>query len=127
MIPASLTRPARPVMAREGHGVTRGRMWRPANIPFAVWAELRTLMVWGGVMGVIGVVLALGYVLVRLKVVEAGYRLSATRQLVERLEVEGRELAVRAAAADAPERLAEMASARLAMHRPVRGEEASLP
>jgi cell division protein FtsL len=127
MIPASLTRPARPVMTREGHGLARNRMWRPANIPFAVRAELRSLVVWGGLLGVIGVLFALGYVWVRLKVVEAGYRLSATRQLVERLEVEGRELAVRAAAADAHERLEELAQVRLGMHRPVRGEEASLP
>ena len=37
-------------------------------------------------------------------VVEAGYRLSVTRQLVEALEREGRELAVRAAAADSAAR-----------------------
>lgn len=127
MIPASLTRTAQPAMAREGRGLGGNGMWRPANVPLAARAELRTLLLWGGLLGVTGVVFALGYVWVRLKVVEAGYRLSATRQLVERLETEGRELAVRAAAADTPERLGELARTRLAMRRPVRGEEAMLP
>ena len=60
-------------------------------------------------------------------VVEAGYRLSVTRQLVEALEREGRELAVRAAAADSAARLEELASKRLGMRPPERGEEEVLP
>jgi len=82
---------------------------------------------WCALLGGLSVVLLLGSVWVRLQVIEAGYRLSATRQLVERLEMEGRELAVRAAAADAPERLAKLASRRLGMSAPVRGQEVSLP
>jgi hypothetical protein len=99
----------------------------PANIPLAVRTRLRALLVRGGLLGVLGLAILLGHVWVRLKVVEAGYRLSATRQLVERLEREGRELRVRAAAADAPEHLASLARARLGMHRPQRGEEMALP
>jgi cell division protein FtsL len=60
-------------------------------------------------------------------VVEAGYRLSVTRQLVVALEREGRELEVRAAAADSVARLEEMAERRLSMRRPGRGEEEFLP
>ena len=111
----------------EGRLTSRSQQWRPANVPFAARAELRALLLWGALLGGLGVVLLLGHVWVRLKVVEAGYRLSATRQLVERLEQEGRELAVRAAAADSPEQLGELASRRLGMRPPMRGEEVNLP
>jgi cell division protein FtsL len=85
------------------------------------------MIVWVSLLSTVGVLVLLGYVWVRLKVVEAGYRLSATRQLVERLELEGRELMARVAAADAPARLEELAHSRLGMRRPRIGEEARLP
>jgi cell division protein FtsL len=111
-----------------GHEVTRSpKGWRPVNVPHAASADVRALMTWGGLLGVLGVLLLLGHVWVRIKVVEAGYRLSVTRQLAERLEQEGRELAVRAAAADADGRLEEMAARRLGMRRPERAEEEPLP
>jgi hypothetical protein len=101
--------------------------WHPANVPFAVSAELRAFLIWLAFFGAVGVLLALGHVWIRNQVVEAGYRLSATRQLVARLELEGRELSVLAAAADAPGRLEELARMRLGM-RPVQpGEEVILP
>jgi hypothetical protein len=53
--------------------------------------------------------------------------LAATRQLVEVLEEEGRELEVRAAAADAEGRLQAFASARLGMREPTRQEQEPLP
>jgi hypothetical protein len=84
-------------------------------------------VVWCALLGGLGVVILLGSVWVRLQVIEAGYRLSATRQLVERLETEGRELAVRAAAADAPDQLAALAQQRLGMHPPSPGQEVFLP
>jgi hypothetical protein len=85
------------------------------------------MVAWGALLGGLGVVILLGSVWVRLKVIEAGYRLSATRQLVERLETEGRELAVRAAAADAPDQLAALAQKRLGMHPPGPDQEVFLP
>ena len=100
---------------------------RPANVRSSVSAEARRLITWGVVLGLVGVCLLLGYVWVRLMVVEAGYRLSVTRQLVEALEREGRELAVRAAAADSVARLEERAKQRLGMRPPERGEEELLP
>ncbi|MEO8601805.1 MAG: hypothetical protein ABI629_04445 [bacterium] len=100
---------------------------RPANVRASVNAEVRRLISWGIVLGACTVCLLLGYVWVRLMVVEAGYRLSVTRQLVEALEREGRELAVRAAAADSAAHLETLASTRLGMRRPVRGEEEILP
>ena len=96
---------------------------RPANVRASVSADLRRLMIWGALLGMIGIGLLLGYVWVRLMVVEAGYRLSVTRQLVEALEREGRELAVRAAAADSAAHLEELGATRLGMRPPGRGEE----
>lgn len=127
MVPASFTRPAIGSVGRGGAAVAEHAGWRPANVPITVSAELRALMAWAALVGVLGVCLMLGYVWVRLKVVEAGYRLSATRQLVERLEEEGRELAVRAAAADAAGHIQALAAARLGMRPPARAEEAILP
>jgi len=100
---------------------------RPANVRASVNAEVQRLIAWGAVLGACTVCLLLGYVRVRLMVVEAGYRLSVTRQLVEALEREGRELAVRAAAADSAAHLETLASTRLGMRRPLRGEEEILP
>lgn len=127
MLPASTARSAFGSLPREGQVLARDARWRPANVPFAVSAELQALLGWGVLLGVLGVILLLGYVWVRLQVVEAGYRLSATRQLVERLEQEGRELAVRAAASDASGRLQELAAQRLGMHAPERYEAGALP
>ncbi len=104
-----------------------GSGWRPANMRSGARAETRALIVWSSAIGLVTVLSLLGYVWVRIQVVEAGYRLSVTRQLVERLEREGRELEVRAAAADAPGHLQELASARLGMRRPFRYEEGPLP
>jgi cell division protein FtsL len=124
MVPPSLVRSTalpRPVVA--GDVVVR----RPANVHSSVSAASRRLIACGVLFGALGVCLLLGYVWVRLMVVEAGYRLSVSRQLVEALEREGRELAVRAAAADSAARVEELASQRLGMRRPGRGEEELLP
>lgn len=125
MVPASLTRSVPP--ARDGLPFSRNGGGRQPNIYWAALAELRAGVVWCALLGGLGVVILLGSVWVRLQVIEAGYRLSATRQLVERLETEGRELAVRAAAADAPDQLAALAQQRLGMHPPSPGQEVFLP
>ena len=100
---------------------------RPANVRASVSAEAGRLIVWCVALGACTVCLLLGYVRVRLMVVEAGYRLSVTRQLVEALEREERELAVQAAAADSAARLETLAIKRLGMRPPERGEEELLP
>ncbi|MBX3026513.1 cell division protein FtsL [bacterium] len=100
---------------------------RPANVRASVSAEARRLIVWCVALGACAVCLLLGYVRVRLMVVEAGYRLSVTRQLVVALEREGRDLEVRAAAADSVARLEALATTRLHMRRPERAEEGILP
>lgn len=116
------------VTAQRGSGgFAAPSAWRPPNQRLGVRARARRMFVWSAVLGALMMVSLLGYVWVRIAVVEAGYRLSDTRQLVERLEREGRELEVRAAAADAPWRLQELASSRLGMRRPHRDEEGRLP
>jgi len=124
MLPASIAQTAPRARASR---LPAPPYWRPENVPVAVRAETRALMVWCGAVGVLAVILLLGYVLVRIRVDQAGYRLSVTRQLVERLEREGRDLAVRAAAADAPGKLEALAAERLGMRRPARDEEGRLP
>ena len=123
MVPPPLGRSATLPGPVAGDVVARRR----ANVRSSVSAAARRLIVWGVVLGTAGVCLLLGYVWVRLMVVEAGYRLSVSRQLVEALEREGRELAVRAAAADSAARVEELATQRLGMRRPERGEEEFLP
>lgn len=103
------------------------RRWHPANVPLTVSVELRALLAWLTFLGGLAVLLALGHVWIRNQVVEAGYRLSATRQLVARLELERRELLVLAAAADAPGRLEELGRTRLGMRPAGPGEEVILP
>src|SRR5262250_2180456 len=123
MVPRSAQ--ARAVLAEPAGGNPIVR--RPANVRASASTAVRHLFARGVVLGALGVILLLGYVWVRLMVVEAGYRLSVTRQLVEALEREGRELAVRAAAADSTARLEELATTRLGMRPPERGEENVLP
>jgi hypothetical protein len=122
MMPTAAARPAGVLVSPLSQSPNR-----PANVRASVSAEARRLILWCVALGACTVCLLLGYVRVRLMVVEAGYRLSVTRQLVVALEREGRELEVRAAAADSVARLEELAAQRLHMRRPGRGEEELLP
>ena len=106
----------------------RSLAWlRPANIASVNRAELLALISWLAVLVTVGVVIGLGHVWLRLKVVDLGYRLSATRQLIEKLEQEGHELTIEAATLDAPGHLQDAARGRLAMMPPEKRREAVLP
>jgi cell division protein FtsL len=126
MLPLSLGRLSTPLPdGKEGRG---SAAWlRPANIASVRSADLRALIAWLGLFVALGVVIALGHVWVRLKVVDLGYRLVTTRQLIEKLQQEQRALTVQAARLDAPGRLEEVARVRLRMIRPEKGQEAVLP
>ncbi len=126
MLPLSLERP---LPVRSGYSQShRSLRWlRPANIAAASSAQLRALIAWLAVFVTVGVAVGVGHVWLRLKVVDLGYRLSATRQVIEKLEQEGHELTLEAATLDAPSRLEEVARARLGMIRPEKGQEAVLP
>jgi cell division protein FtsL len=125
MLPLSLGRTS---SVSAGHREVRGSLpWvRPANINAATTSQLRALIAWLAVFVALAVVIGLGHVWLRLKVVELGYRLSATHQLIEKLELEGHELTLEAARLDAPGRLEEVARLRLGMTRPEKGQEVVL-
>lgn len=126
MLPLSLERTS-PVHA--GHPQSHGslRWLRPANIAASSSAQLRALIAWLTVGVTLGVAVGVGHVWLRLKVVDLGYRLSATRQVIEKLEREGHELTLEAATLDAPSRLEEVARVRLGMMHPEKGQEVVLP
>jgi len=124
MMPLSLGR--MPSSTRHGNLSGSLASGRPRNMTTAKQAELFALVTWLAVFVVLAVGIALGYVWLRLKVVDLGYRLSATRQVVQKLENEQRDLAGRLAALDAPKRIEE-AARRYGMVRPEKGQEAVLP
>ncbi len=126
MLPLSLGRlSAPPVPHNESPDSVR---WlRPANIAAGRSREVRALIAWLAVFVSLAVVIALGHVWLRLKVVDFGYRLLTTRQLIEKLQQEEHELTIEVATLEAPSRLEEGARTRLGMMRPEKGQEAMLP
>jgi cell division protein FtsL len=126
MVPLSLGRgsPGR----SEGQNLQRSLTWlRPANIGAATSAELHALFTWLAIFVTLGVAIALAHVWLRLEVTDLGYALSATHQVIQKLESEGHELTAEVARLDAPDRLEEAARKRLGMAHAQRGQEAVLP
>lgn len=126
MLPLSLGRLAVPPAARE-ESRESAAWFRPANIAAGRGGEVRALITWLAVFVALGVLIALGHVWLRLKVVDFGYRLLTTRQLIEKLQQEEHELTIEVATLDAPGRLEDLARTRLGMMRPEKGQEAILP
>jgi cell division protein FtsL len=126
MLPLSLGRLSTPTTNRKTSHDSIARL-RPANITSIRSAELRALIAGLGLFVGLGVVIALGYVRLRLEVVNLGYRVVTTRQLIEKLQQEQHALAVEAARLDSPSRLDEVARVRLGMVRPEKGQEVVLP
>ncbi|MFI5394654.1 MAG: hypothetical protein ACHQ9S_03890 [Candidatus Binatia bacterium] len=126
MLPLSLGRIA--TLGTERKDVGESVVWfKPANIASAKSSDLRALIAWLGCFVVLSVLIALGHVWLRLKVVDLGYQVVTTRQLIEKLAREEHELTIDIATLDAPGRLEEVAHARLGMTRPEKGQEAVLP
>ena len=126
MLPVSLGHI--PSVSAAGHDTDEAAAWfRPANIASAKHTERRGLIGWLALFVFLGVVIALWHVWLRLNVVDLGYQLLTTRQLIEKLAQEEHELTIEVATLDAPARLEEVAWARLGMGRPERGQEAALP
>ena len=126
MLPLSLGRTApRGSESRDPH---RSFAWlRPANIAAANSAELRARIAWSALFVTLGVTIALAHVWLRLKVMDLGYALSTTHQVIQKLESEGHELTAEAARLNAPDQLEEAAGVRLGMGHAHRGQEAVLP
>ena len=85
------------------------------------WLVRRTLA-----LGLVLVGLAMAMVWVRLQVTEIGYQLSAARQMQERLEQQRRELEVELAMLRDRAHLAELATKRLGMRDPDKGQVVEL-
>jgi cell division protein FtsL len=126
MLPVSLTRAS--TVSPQRMDARRAFAWmRPANTTSRTVAERRALVVWLAFFGFAGVLIALGHVWLRLQVLNVGYQLSATREVIERLQQEEHELTLELATLEAPARLEEEARVRLGMIRPEKGQEALLP
>lgn len=128
MLPLSSAGP-QPLASRAGAPsslVVRGG-FRPVNVRARNAGQARALLVWGAMAGAAGIVIALGHVWLRLQVVEAGYRLSSTGQVIARLERERQELLLTAARLEAPARIEQLARERLGMVSPARDQEFVLP
>ena len=80
-----------------------------------------------GVAVLAGFLSILAQVWTRLQVVEMGYALSATRQVVRELEEEHQKLEMEWTALTSPARLTEMAYRRLGLERPPPGQVLVLP
>src|ERR1043166_6527396 len=94
----------------------------PANVASNSEIERRALVSWLAIFIALLVGVALVHVWLRLKVSDLGYHLSATRQVIEKLEQEGHELTVEVVRLDAPEHLEEIARVRLGMQRSEKGQ-----
>lgn len=103
------------------------RWGRPTNVAATARADLRARVTWLCICVGLGVLIALGHVWLRLQVVTTGYRLSVTRQIIERLDQEERELTLDVARLSTAARIEEVARQRLGMARPDKGQEAVLP
>jgi cell division protein FtsL len=126
MLPLSMGQA--PSLGSERGELQSSLAWQhPTNVASATRGELRALVTWLALFVVTGVLIGLAHVWLRLKVVDLGYRLGATRQVVERLKQESEELTLDRAALTASGRLEEMARTHLGMIRPEKGQEAVLP
>jgi cell division protein FtsL len=85
------------------------------------WLVRRTLT-----LGLVLVALAMAMVWVRLQVTEIGYQLSAARQMQDRLEQQRRELEIELATLRDRTHLADVASKRLGMRDPDKGQVVEL-
>ena len=126
MLPLSSGRPS-PLTAQRETTHEPFAWLRPANIAAASSAELRALIIWLAIAVSLGVLVALGHVWLRLQVIDVGYHLSATRQVIQKLQQEKHELAVNVATLDAPGRLEDAARTRLGMTHCDKAAEAVLP
>jgi cell division protein FtsL len=125
MLPLSLGR-THPVPARQ-HWAHPLAWLRPVNVAAIRHTELRALFAWLSAFVACAVFIALGHVWLRIQVVDVAYRLSTTREAIDKLREEQRELTAQVASLNANDRLAEIARSRLGMMRPDKGCEAMLP
>ena len=126
MVPVALARTTS--FNAESQGLSLSVPWlRPANTTAEAHAQIKTLVRWLACAVLLGVAIALLHVWLRLQVVNVGYHLSTTRQVIEKLENEGHELTLQAARLSASTRIDKLARERLGMIRAENGQEVVLP
>jgi cell division protein FtsL len=86
-----------------------------------------SLDVWLAAVVLVGFFSTLAQVWIRLQVVETGYALSASRQVIRELEEEHQRLEMEWTALTSPARLAETAQRRLGLEKPLPGQVVVLP
>jgi cell division protein FtsL len=115
-VPATTRRPARTLTVRRP--LVRPEMDRRRLVQaMRRWLVRRTIA-----LGLVLVALCMVQVWLRLQVVDVGYELSAARQMQERLEQQRRELEVELAMLLDRSHLAELATKRLGMREPEKGQ-----
>lgn len=100
---------------------------RPANIALKTSRETRAFAVWLAVCVVLGVLIGVGHVWLRTRVLEVGYDRSAARSIIQKLEMEGQHLTAQVETLESPARLERVARARFDMIRIMPGQQAVLP
>jgi cell division protein FtsL len=100
---------------------------RPANIALKTSHETRALALWLAAFVMLSVLIGFGHVWLRIRVLEFGYDRSATRSIIQKLELEGQRLTAEVETLESPGRLEKVAIARLEMIRPGPAQQAVLP
>lgn len=124
MVPRSLTSSAMGPTDLFGH--TPGLGW-PRNVSVRTAARARAVAV--GLILLLGFVAAIGFVRVKVRgeVVSLRKDLLATEEVLQKLELEGRELLAQVERLNRSDRIARVASSRLGLQRPAPHQEAILP
>lgn len=99
----------------------------PRNVTQRTTAEVRAVAALTLLLVVAGVALGLTNVRLRARVRELRYDGLATRQIIQRLELEERTLLAQAEKLGSDERIEQVAAERLGMTRPAKGQIAVLP
>lgn len=100
---------------------------RPANIALNASREKRAFALWLAGLVLLSVFIGFGHVWLRIRVLELGYDRSATRSIIQKLEMEGQRLKAEVETLESPGRLEKVAVARLDMVRPGPAQQAVLP
>ncbi len=126
MLPQSMTQSA--PWRSDGWDLKRSIVTlRPQNILRKTSTETRAFAIWLAVWVVLGVLIGVGHVWLRTRVLELGYKRSATRSIIQKLEMEGQGLTARVETLESPARLEKVARARFNMIRVTPGQQAVLP
>lgn len=122
MIPVSITAGA----ARPLSYSRRATSW-PRNVSFRTSAEIRALAIWVLLLVIATVLVGMAQVSIRIRATELGYDGLATQQVMQKLQLEERDLQAEVEKLSSDQRLEHVAVIRLGMLRPQKGQRLSLP